>query len=88
MSNAPKSIDRSACLMEDHEEGTIGNVNNRKINRPIWNFHTGKPNPQRFCDVEAEEGKARLILKNHKEFREIPWEDIKYQVEEAIKESK
>lgn len=59
------------------------------IERSVRNMHSSKPMPTLFCKVKADRGKAVLVTKDtNKRFREIPWEDLRYQVETAIEESK
>jgi hypothetical protein len=66
---------------------------NKMIRRQIRNLKSKKPIPPRLFDViiDDEHTPKRVFIeqkvdKNHKEL--VPWEDVKYQVESAIQESK
>jgi len=55
----------------------------------ICNFKENKQVPPRFCDVIIENGNVDLEVKNSKkELVRIAWDDMKKQVDNAIKESK
>ena len=47
----------------------------------IRNYTSLNPNPQRFCDAVYEDGELYLEKKENKNYVKIPWEDVKYQVE-------
>jgi hypothetical protein len=54
----------------------------------IRNYKDNKQIPSRFCDVIIENGRADLEVKNSKkELIRIAWEDVKEQVDAAIRES-
>lgn len=56
--------------------------------RPIRDLRSTKPVPPHFCDVEVVDGKAKLVWRDKKKYKEIYWEDMKHQVEAAIEDSK
>lgn len=58
------------------------------IKRPIRDYRSSNQVAPHFCDVEVEDGKAILVWRDKKKCREIHWEDMKYQVEAAIEDSK
>ena len=50
---------------------------------------SGKPYPPRFCDVVIEGKSVCLEVKTNKDrYESISWEDLTYQVEKAIEQSK
>ncbi len=52
---------------------------------PIYNLHSGKNSPQRYCDLIIDGPNVYLEKKQSKEkFDTIPWEDLRYQVSEAL----
>ena len=60
----------------------------QEVRRAIRNLQSEKANPPRFCDVVIEDGSVSLEIKTRKRIHEtISWEDMKYQVAEAIKQS-
>ncbi len=52
---------------------------------PIYNLHSGKNSPPRYCDLIIDGSNVYLEKKQSKEkFDSIPWEDLRYQVCEAL----
>lgn len=58
------------------------------MKKTIWNLDSDKPTPSRFCDVIVEGESVTLEVKTGKEkYETISWEDMKYQVNSAIKKA-
>ena len=57
------------------------------IKKPIFNLHSDKPSPPRFCDVVVDRGKTFLEIKKDKKIERIPWDDVVYQVKAASQEN-
>jgi len=56
------------------------------IKRPIRSLHSDKQNPPRVFDVIVEGDDVNLEVKTDKNrYEKIPWEDVVYQVEAAMK---
>ncbi len=56
------------------------------LRQAIRNLRSDKPIPPRFCDVIITNDEVKLEVKTDKnKFETISWEDMKYQVNEAIK---
>ena len=51
---------------------------------PIRNIKQTSGIPSRFCDVIIDDEGARLVRKDGRRYEEIHWDDLKYQVEDAI----
>ena len=59
------------------------------MRKAIRNIMSGKPYPPRFCDVVIEGKSVCLEVKTNKDrYESISWEDLTYQVEKAIEQSK
>lgn len=59
------------------------------MRRPIRNLNSSKPNPPRFCDVIIEGDTVMLeVKKDKKHYETISWNDMQYQVNQAIERSK
>lgn len=55
------------------------------MRQAIRNLSSDKPIPPRFCDVVIEGADVKLEVKTDKNrYETISWEDMKYQVNEAI----
>lgn len=58
------------------------------MRRAIRNYQSEKTNPPRFCDVVIEGDSVDLEVKIHKNrYERISWEDMKYQVGQAISQA-
>ena len=57
------------------------------IKKPIFNLHSDKPSPPRFCDVVVDKGNTYLAIKKDKKIERILWEDVVYQVNAANSEN-
>ena len=56
------------------------------LRRQIYNLHSDKQQPPRFCDVIVEDDDVKLEVKNDKgKLESIPWDDVVYQVNAAKK---
>lgn len=52
-------------------------------------MNSSKPNPPRFCDVIIEGDTVMLeVKKDKKHYETISWNDMQYQVNQAIERSK
>jgi len=56
------------------------------MRKAIRNMHSDRKVPPRFCDVIIDGDRIYLEKKiNKKSYEKILWDDVVYQVEEAIK---
>lgn len=58
------------------------------MRQAIRNLNSDKPIPPRFCDVIIDGDDVQLEVKTDKDkYETISWEDMKYQVNAAIKKA-
>ncbi len=58
------------------------------MRKAIRNLKSDKPTPPRFCDVIIEGNEVNLEIKKDKNrYETISWEDMKNQVDAAIKQA-
>lgn len=58
------------------------------MRQAIRNLSSDKPTPPRFCDVVINGDDVRLEVKTDKnKYETISWEDMQYQVNNAIKKA-
>lgn len=58
------------------------------MRQAIRNLSSDKLVPPRFCDVIIEDDKVTLEIKTDKnKYETISWEDMQYQVKQAIKKA-
>ena len=54
------------------------------LRKQIYNLHSDKQQPPRFCDVIVEGKEVKLEIKTDKgKYESIPWDDVVYQVNAA-----
>lgn len=74
-----------SCKMDASQNTTI-RKGRLMLRRQIYNLHSDKQQPPRFCDVIVEGNNVKLEVKNDKgKLESIPWEDVVYQVDAAKK---
>ena len=55
------------------------------MRKQIYNLHSDKQQPPRFCDVIVEGEEVKLEIKTDKgKYECIPWDDVVYQVNVAV----
>ena len=72
-----------------HFEETRSADGHSIIRIPIYNLHSGKASPQRYCDLIIDGENIQIEKKQSKEkYDTIPWEDLWYQVNAALQQLK
>ncbi|AQS52504.1 hypothetical protein BW727_100094 [Jeotgalibaca dankookensis] len=59
------------------------------IKQPIRNLSSSKTVPERLFDaIVHEDGKVEIEIKQKNNLLKVPWEDILYQIDKAVKHNK